>query len=330
VLAAKAFQESATLGRGGKGTIFVWAGGNGRLDGDNSNYDGYANSIHTIAVGAVDDRGRVSDYSEPGANLVVVAPSDTGWYTSFRQGIATTDLVGDQGLNAEGLVNDVATVYGYPSDFPNASYTKIMGGTSSATPIAAGVIALILEANPQLGWRDVQAILIKTATKVSPSHRDWIVNGAGQPFNHDFGAGLINAEAAVTLAKTWKLLPKQQSIVREETALSLRIPDNQAAGLTRSYAVSSNLRVEHVTVTVDLQHENRGQLEVLLTSPSGTVSRLAEVHQDDGDDYKWTFMTVRNWGESAQGTWRLTVRDRVSGTVGTLKSVRLTVLGSSL
>jgi subtilisin-like proprotein convertase family protein len=59
------------------------------------------------------------------------------------------------------------------------------------------------------------------------------------------------------------------------------------------------------------------------------ASRLAEKHGDDGDDYQWTFMTVRNWGESAKGTWRLTVRDRASGEVGVINSAQLTVYGSS-
>jgi subtilisin-like proprotein convertase family protein len=71
-------------------------------------------------------------------------------------------------------------------------------------------------------------------------------------------------------------------------------------------------------------------LEVLLTSPKGTVSRLAEKHSDAGKNYSnWTFMTVRNWGETAQGVWTLTVRDRVKSTTGTLKAATLTVFGSN-
>ncbi|RYD33502.1 MAG: hypothetical protein EOP87_10875, partial [Verrucomicrobiaceae bacterium] len=74
-LTVAAIQNAVASGRNGKGTIFVWAGGNGRLNGDNSNYDGYANRIETIAVGAIDSNGGQADYSEPGANLMVVAPS---------------------------------------------------------------------------------------------------------------------------------------------------------------------------------------------------------------------------------------------------------------
>jgi subtilisin family serine protease len=340
-LAAAALRSAATTGRGGKGTIFVWAGGNGRLKGDNANYDGYSNSIYTIAVAAMDDLGRASDYSEQGACLVVSAPSDTNGDLEktpiYRQAITTTDLVGEPGLNAEGTVNDAINEWAADEKFTlprwarepfNSSYTSFFGGTSSATPVVAGVVALMLEANPNLGWRDVQEILMKSATKNSPLDPEWIRNGAGQQFNHNFGAGLVNAGAAVNCARTWRNLGPQKSVTVGKTQLNLAIPDNNATGVTPLFPVSTPLRVEHVTVTVDISHTKRGQLEILLTSPSGTVSRLAEKHGDKNNDYKWTFMTVRNWGENAQGTWRLSVRDRESGDVGVIKSVHLTVFGS--
>ena len=53
-LTVRAMEDAVTNGRGGKGSIYVWAGGNGRSSGDNCNYDGYANSRFTIAIGAVD------------------------------------------------------------------------------------------------------------------------------------------------------------------------------------------------------------------------------------------------------------------------------------
>lgn len=315
-LAAAALKNGATTGRGGKGTIYVWAAGNGGDVGDNSNYDGYANSIYTVAVAAMSDKGTAADYSEPGANLVITAPSSS----SGRQGITTTDLVGNNGYNAAGVSGELA----------DKNYTKTFGGTSSASPLAAGVITLILQANPNLGWRDVQEILIKSATKNSPTDTDWILNGSGLKFNHKFGAGLINADAAVTLAKTWTNLPAQQSISSAQTGLSVAIPDNNATGISRTFTVNSSLRVEHVTVKTDITHASRGQLEVLLTSPKGTVSRLAEKHTDVGKNYSnWTFMTVRNWGEPAQGVWTLTVRDRLKSTTGTLKAATLTVFGST-
>jgi subtilisin-like proprotein convertase family protein len=329
-LAAAALKSAATTGRGGKGTIFVWAGGNGRDTQDNSNYDGYVNSIYTIGVAAMDYRGRFCDYSEPGASLVVTAPSGASIARPPVPPIATTDLVGQRGSNAEGYAGDLVPELGFPADydFPNASYTRSFSGTSASTPLVAGVVALVLEANPNLGWRDVQEILMKSATRNSPLDPDWIRNGVGQQFNHNFGAGLVNAGAAVNLARTWRNLGPQTSVTVDRPRLNLAIPDDNATGVTSLFSTEASLRVEHVTVTVNIRHANRGQLEVLLTSPSGTVSRLAEKHGDDGDDYKWTFMTVRNWGEKAKGTWRLSVRDRKSGTVGVINSAQLTIFGS--
>ncbi len=314
-LTKAALQSSAQTGRGGKGTIFMWAGGNGLDANDNSNYDGYANSIYTIAVGAFDSRSRQAWYSEPGANLVITSPSSGD---SPALGKTTTDRTGAAGY----VPGD------YESDF---------GGTSSATPTAAGVVALMLEANPNLGWRDVQEILMRSAKKVNTSDTDWkaVVGPDNINHNHKFGAGLVDATAAVNMATGWVNLSSQLKRTVAQTGLSVAIPNQNTTGITREFTVSAqdNLRVEHVTVLVNINHTARGNLKITLTSPSGTVSRLAEVHSDSGDNFSnWTFMTVRNWGENAAGTWRLKISDE-SGTSntsgGTLTTATLEVYGSS-
>ena len=314
-LTLAAFKNAAEVGRGGNGTIFLWAGGNGLDVNDNSNYDGYANSIYTIAVGAFDSQSRQAWYSEPGANLVIVSPSSG---TSPALGKTTTDRTGANGY----VAGD------YESDF---------GGTSSATPTAAGVVALMLEANPALGWRDVQEILMRSAKKVNPGDADWKTAVAPDNINHNhkFGAGLVDATAAVNLAVNWSNLTPQLKRTIAQTGLSVAIPNQNTTGITREFVVApqDNIRVEHVTVTVNINHTARGNLKVTLTSPSGTVSRLAEVRSDSNDNYaNWTFMTVRNWGENASGTWRMKVTDE-SGTGnttgGSLTSARLEVFGAS-
>jgi subtilisin-like proprotein convertase family protein len=315
-LTLAALKNAAETGRGGKGTIFMWAGGNGLDVNDNSNYDGYANSIYTVAVGAFDSQSRQAWYSESGANLVIVSPSSG---TSPALGKTTTDRTGADGY----VAGD------YESDF---------GGTSSATPTAAGVVALMLEANANLGWRDVQEILMRSAKKVNPSDTDWkaLVAPATINHNHKFGAGLIDATAAVNLARTWTNLPAQISRTNAQTGLSVAIPNQNTTGITREFVITpqNNIRVEHVTVTVSINHTARGNLRVALTSPAGTVSRLAEVRSDSNDNYaNWKFMTVRNWGENASGTWRLKITDESAAgnntTGGTLTSATMEVFGSS-
>lgn len=304
-LVKQALASGAATGRGGKGSIWLWAAGNGGDVGDNSNYDGYANSIYTISVGALNDTGVRSAYSEPGANVLVCSPSNDS--TGSHRGITTTTT--------------------------NSSYTHSFGGTSSATPLAAGVVALLLQSNPNLGWRDVKEILLRSATKVNPTHADWVDNGAGYHFNHEYGAGLINAEAAVNLAAGWTNLAPQTTHQDAQTGLSVSIPDNNTTGVTRTFTVPGSvvMRVEHATVHVTATHGRRGDLEVTLTSPAGTQSKLFVAHTADANlNMDWTFSSVRHWGETAAGNWTMKIADRRSGTAGTLTEATLTLYGANV
>lgn len=323
-LTKAAMKAGATTGRGGRGTIYVFAGGNGNGFNDNSNYDGFANSIYTIGVGAVNDFGFQTYYSEPGANLHICAPSNG---RKFNQGIVTTDIA------------DNKEVYGYntlssgTADLANHDYTKTFGGTSSACPLVAGVCALMLQANPTLSWRDVQEILMRSARQVHHADGDWITNGAGFHFNHKYGAGMVDAQAAVALAQNWvNLGPLVETGEIRLTGPQVDIPDCPSPGLFRTFNVANeNMRVEQVSVTLNIFHLNRGDLEITLTSPSGTVSRLAEQHPDPGHDYAyWTFSSVHHWGETAKGNWTLNIRDRVTGIIGNITTAWLNVYGSTV
>jgi subtilisin-like proprotein convertase family protein len=313
-LTKAALQTATTSGRSNRGTIFLWAGGNGGYSNgqvDNSNFDGYANSIYTIAIGALDSKMRRAEYSERGSNLVVVSPSDGA---SDTLAITTTDRTGSLGYSTTD----------YATDF---------GGTSSATPTAAGIVALMLEKNPNLGWRDVQEVLIRSAKKINPSEAEWALNSAGYHFNHNYGAGLIDATAAVNLAASWVNRPARVTpIVSSQTGLGANIPDGNALGVTRSFVVPNNIRVEQVTVKVNITHNYRGDIAVTLISPSGMASKLAEMRPDDSENHfsNWTFSSVRHWGELSQGTWTLRVADLDAGTTGILQSAELQIYGSSL
>ena len=111
-----------------------------------------------IAVSAVDHDGGYSIYSEMGSNIWIASP---GGYYSGRPGkIITTDLSG----SSMGYNNSTSS-----GDLSNYDYTNNMNGTSSAAPIVSGVVALMLEANSNLTWRDVKYILATTARKNDPS-----------------------------------------------------------------------------------------------------------------------------------------------------------------
>ena len=237
-----AVEEAVTMGRDGLGTIVLKAAGNWA---DSAQGDANDATRYSITVGAYDSDGDVSWYSNRGANVLVSAPS-SGLTVSDGEGnllpesdlrIPTTDRDGSFGY-AEG---SWSTAYG----------TSGFGGTSAATPTAAGVVALMLEANPDLGWRDVQNILAQsarwtgseigvqnTATEIVPVDLDsdfafettaerqieyfagtwngsdsW--NGGGMHFSEDYGFGAIDAHAAVRMAEVWGFFGEAQTSANE-------------------------------------------------------------------------------------------------------------------
>lgn len=316
LLATAALETGVTTGRGGKGVIYLFAAGNGLDLGDNSNLDGHANNPHVIAVTAVNDFGYQTWYAEPGANILIAAPSASG---GQNQGIRTTDLLGNNGYNTSTSVDNLA----------DRDYTNEFGGTSSACPLAAGVVALMLEANPNLGWRDVKEILVRTARRIHRADPEWATNGAGFAFNHKYGAGMIDAAAAVALAQQWTNLPAMTTTQAAESNLTITIPDNNATGITRTLNISTpNFRVEQVTLTVTATHTAVGDLEITLTSPSGMVSKLSQMTPDGTNNMNWTFSSVHHWGESAAGNWTVKIADRAAKDGGTLNSLTLKCYGT--
>lgn len=284
------------------GRIFVFAAGNDGAEGRMSNYTGHANSPYTIAVGAVTRAGARAIYSERGANLIVAAPA----------GVITTDRTGEIGKNPG---TD-------PGGLPDA-YFEPFGGTSAAAPQVSGVVALMLAVNSRLSWRDVQEILIRTARpNTLPG---WVTNAAALKFHLDYGAGLVDADAAVRTARTWRRLGKQ-TMVTVSSAPMATVPDADLAGRVETLTQSARGRVEHVEVTVDLTHPRLSDLEIDVISPSGTVSPLLERGATwSAGTLRWTFMTVWNWGEPAKGDWKVAVRDVTAGNEGVLRSVTVNV-----
>jgi len=185
----------------------------------------------------------------------------------------------------------------------------------------------VLEANPNLTWRDVQGVLISSSVLTDSNHNYWTTNGAGYYINHQYGFGRINATGAVDTASKWVNLPTTVHLLDSHAlSVSSHIPDRGLGTFSTSWTCSYSFIVEHVEILVDISHAHRGQLNIQLTSPQGTISTLAETHGDNNPDYAgWKFMTIRNWGENSQGTWQLTITDGSSGTTGTLNAWQLKI-----
>lgn len=334
-----AINQGLTEGRNTRGTIYLWAAGNGGSTVDNSNYDGRANYRGVLAVGAVNDRGVKSSYSEEGANVLVSAPS--GEFCNTHT-ITTVDRTGPDGSNNAGI-NGVFT------DYANDSYTRCFNGTSAATPVVSGVVALMLQANPKLSWRDVRLILAQTARKNNPNDSDWTVNGAGFHVNHKYGFGVVNAQSAVAAAESWTNVGQS---VQADLASNpnLLIPDASTDGagndqpgdpVSDTIAVTDTRldKTEFVDVILTSDHTYAGDLEIVLRSPSGTISHLSDTHvcknPNTGQQINcgsafstgWRFGSVRHIGESAVGDWTLTVQDGFPVDAGTFQSWRLIVHG---
>jgi subtilisin family serine protease/subtilisin-like proprotein convertase family protein len=338
---AAAIVEAVTHGRDGLGTLFFFATGNGQARGDQGVLDGYATDRHVIAVSAADHRGAPASFSEGGPHVVVSAPGDA------RIGLVTTDRLGDSGYNSS--TGSHLSSSDYSTDI---NHTRAFTGTSAATPVAAGVAALLLEARPDLGWRDVKEIFLRSGRKLQASSSDWVTRPAGdpsRPIKHHprLGGGLANALDALDLARDWTPLGPE---IRVEAPLFLPLPrpistaENAGQGAIRSVFVlpadAPLLRVEHVVLTLDIAHAYRGDLEISLTSPSGVVSRFITSSTDFSDSTagypNHPFSSVRHWGELSiipgkpTARWVLEVRDILTDDVGELRDARLTLFGTPL
>ena len=274
ILIKRAMVNGVQKGRDGKGSIFVFAAGNGASNDDNCNFDGYTNSIYSITVGAIDREGEHPSYSEScSAQLVVAYSSGSG------DAIHTTDVGTDKCYS-------------------------LHGGTSAAGPLGAGTVALALSARPELTWRDAQYLMLESAVPVHEDDGSWQKTKIGKKFSHDWGYGKIDAYSMVQKAKTWDLVKPQAWYTSPWLRVAHSIPQGDQ-GLASSYTVTKKMmreanleRLEHVTVTMNVNHTRRGDLSVELRSPEGIVSHLSTARKSDDAPVgyiDWTFMSVAHW-----------------------------------
>ena len=327
VPAFNALRELASSGRNGLGTVVVQSAGNTYSVGDDTNLHNFQNSRYIVTVGSTDYFGHSSSFSTSRASILVSAPGGGG--KGNYDSILTTDRTGSAGTF-------------------NGNYA-LVDGTSFSAPVVSGIVALMLEANPTLGYRDVQEILAYTAHKTDTGKGEWAINGAkdwnggGLHYNsldHSTGFGQVDALAAVRLAEGWTSTPQVFSNTKEvilSQVVNKPIPDNNNSGILSGIAVTDAITVERVDVTLNITHSFVGDLEILLTSPAGTTSFLLwrpsqgnlSAFGSSQHNIHFTFDSVLNWGESSVGTWQLKVVDASPGDVGTLDSWSIDLIGKA-
>ncbi|MEN0058477.1 MAG: S8 family serine peptidase [Bdellovibrio sp.] len=362
-------KAGATSRRSGKGALYVKAAGNsfsilcrGVAAGSsaaklpenycvgNSNFDADNTTPYTIMVAALNAEGYASSYSSPGSNIWI--SSFGGEFGDDSPAMITTDRSGcSKGFST----SDASGLSFEKGGEGNSScnYTATFNGTSAAAPVLTGVVALLLEVNPSLTWRDVKYILASTATPVnyrttgSISHPSestpssyvweqvWVVNGAGFKFHNWYGFGRVNVDDAVTMAKSYTspfgtLL--ETNWVDNITGLSESIPDNSATGASSTTNVGTSMKIEAVQLKVWITHPDVSQLAIELTSPSGTKSILVNMNNSLRNlaDYDGEILLSNAfYRENSAGTWTLKVIDGKTGSSGTLTRWSLNFIGSS-
>ena len=349
-------QLARTGGRRKKGILFLWAAGNENCPIEHTadvdvpytsgitRYGGqyYWTGVRTarrfrhnltgvpgvMYVAALASNARRSHYSNYGTGIDICAPSSNSH--TYGRG------------NAPGL--GIVTTSGGVDTAVEASF----GGTSSATPLTAGVAALVISANPELTAVDIAAILKRTASKdldptpypkTQPASFDpdtsWDVSpiapfdapafkdtgsedGTWSPW---FGHGRVDALKAVEQAIEMGT-PVQQIRLVQDTPQE--IPDNKADGIVSRIDAAQEGTVRDLNVRVDISHTYIGDLYVALTGPGGETAVLHNRQGRSRDDLKTTFTLQNNTNlqqfidQPFSGTWTLKIADRAGWDRGRL------------
>ncbi|MDA7853992.1 S8 family serine peptidase [Porticoccaceae bacterium] len=350
--------------RNGKGALYVKSSGNDFFTASTSGGDCGTDFACTetiidpsrslpyiINVAALDANGIKTSYSTPGASV---------WVSGFGGESGVTNpaiMTTDQSGCASGYVGVNSSRTSVRNAFENNSgdhpenldcnYTSGFNGTSSAAPTVSGVVALMLEANPDLTWRDVKHILASTSDQVDSSRSydyrgvtqyEWETNSAGYKFHNWYGFGKVDAAEAVSTAAAYtdyrEGALKTPGYISSGN-ISASINDS---GIDTSSSVSitapdgSNDSVEFVRVFVKFSHSVPKSVGLRLMSPDGTVINAMQPMTNVGSTSSGTFFAIgvnSFYGESMEGTWTIVANDYIAdGTSGILTEWGITIYGN--
>jgi subtilisin family serine protease len=308
--------ESAAMNQSAAaGTIHVLAAGN---DGGDANWKRLQATDNAIVVSATADDGTAAYYSNIGANVTVTAPSSGG-----TQSVTTTDRTGSDGYN-------------------EGDSTATFGGTSAAAPLVAGIMAMGVEANPNMDVRTAKHLLAKTSTKVDEGNAYWSQNAAGVNFNPFYGFGMIDAGAFVAAAEVYtgvtdrvigtaNLTPTGGKVITDR-------PDDGSWlwGHVTDMIVGPEIflnPLEEIILTVSMEATGASawspaELTIDILDPYGNQLTAAFYSTSPADTSalaSWNYVINGFWGENPSGQWLIGLGDSVdNGLTGTLTELSIT------
>jgi subtilisin family serine protease len=350
--------DNADTLRGGKGAVVVFSSGNNFSDNgaplvasgsclDARNLgvtcslpaaSSFKQSIVPLIVGALAADGRKASYSNTSSSTWVSAPggeTSNMWWGADMPTITTANLAGCEKYSVSVNALDNRGVNPLAS---RCQYTATMSGTSAAAPMVAGVVALMLEANPNLTSRDVAHILAVTARKVDPTFTGvshflagatrtleggWTTNAAGYSFSNRYGFGAVDAGAAVAMARTYTgFMPSRQQVGPLQFLVG-GDPSIGSSGKFVAFQVNSTMtKTERAFIFVSIINRNFRILpanatctHIELASPSGTRSVLLNAANGFSNGELRNVLLSSNafYGENPNGTWRMWAYDWCSG-----------------
>ena len=219
--------------------------------------------------------------------------------------------------------------------------------------------ALLRQANPDLTWRDLKLILAASARKNDAANTGW-AEGARKygvdsytdryHFNHEYGFGVVDAKAAVDIARGWTNVPTLESgSAANRSATEIPPPSGSTPEtVTTTLTLDTEIRfAEFVEINTDFEHRSFRDMDIELVSPSGAVSKLAVpfntrrytttyTRPDDTTfdgpyfvrlDGEFRFGSARHLGEDPNGVWTLRLTDHFPEPGGTLRSWSIKVYG---
>lgn len=158
------------------------------------------------------------------------------------------------------------------------------------------------------------------AVPISLNDNSWQEVAKKRLYSHKFGFGKLDASKIVEAAKTYKLANDQVHYTTSFIEIRKDIPQSDT-GLSvdfefkKEFLADFKMRLlEHITVSVNIEHGRRGDIEITLRSPNGYISQLSTQRRNDFTTtgyHGWKFMTVKHWDENPVGIWTITVFDKV-------------------